>query len=437
MSYRAPLRVGVADGMAQLRLSECFAGWRALAPDIPLEITEMPAAELSGALRREEVDIGFSFGLPDDDAIAKEMAWDYPLVALLPPDHELATRELVQTSELLSFPMIACRLDRLPGLRRQMDAVRQHYAARPVIAAEARTLVGYVIRVAAGLGVGVADAGHMAADALALSLAVMASWLAARKANKDRFPYGFQRAQVLAGFVNGLGLVILVFWLWWEAFQRLMNPHEILAGFMLSVAVVGLAANLAAFWMLHGGDRRDLNMRGALLNVMADIFGSVAAIISAIVIYLTGWLAIDAVLTLIVSLLILRSAFPLLDEAARVLLQAAPKDFKSDEMIVALKRKVTAIRDVHQLQVWLLTPEEPRLAMHIRVDGPDQAQTVLHDVKNFLAEKYNITHSTIQIECPDCPDQSIFHDDDSGVEPDEPERRSVNGQFKVLGRADA
>jgi len=160
--YRAPLRVGVADGMAQPRLSDCFVGWRALAPDIPLEITEMPATELSAALRREEVDVGFSFGAPDDDAVAQEMAWAYPLEALLPPDHELATREVVQTSELLAFPMIACRLDRLPGLRRQMDAVRQRYAAKPVIVAEARTLVGYVIHVAAGLGVGVADAGHTA-----------------------------------------------------------------------------------------------------------------------------------------------------------------------------------------------------------------------------------------------------------------------------------
>ena len=160
--YRAPLRVGVADGIAQPKLSECFIGWRMLAPDIPLEITEMRAAELSVALRREEVDVGFSFGVPDDEAIAQDAAWAYPLVALLPPDHELATREVLSASELLAFPMIACRLDRLPGLRLQMDAVRQHHAVSPVIAAEARTLVGYVIRVAAGLGVGVADAGHMA-----------------------------------------------------------------------------------------------------------------------------------------------------------------------------------------------------------------------------------------------------------------------------------
>lgn len=159
--YRTPLRIGVADGIAQPKLSECFIRWRALAPDIPLEFTEMCAVDLLVALRREEVDVGFSFGVPDDEAIAQEAAWTYPLVALLPPEHELATRDVLSVSELLAFPMIACHFGRLPGLRQQMDAVRRQYAAKPVIAGEARTLAGYVTRVAAGLGVGVADAGHM------------------------------------------------------------------------------------------------------------------------------------------------------------------------------------------------------------------------------------------------------------------------------------
>lgn len=159
--YRAPLRIGVADGIAQPNLSECFANWRVLAPNIPLEIVEMRAVELLAALRREEIDIGFSFGVPDDEAVVQEVAWSYPLMALLPPGHELATRDVLPISELLAFPMIASHPDRLPGLRRQMDAVRRQYTASPVITGEARTLAGYITRVAAGLGVGVADAGHM------------------------------------------------------------------------------------------------------------------------------------------------------------------------------------------------------------------------------------------------------------------------------------
>lgn len=128
--YRGPLRVGVADGIAQPRLTECFANWQTLAPDVPLELTELSATELLAALRREEVDVGFSFGVPDTGGIVQEAAWSYPLAALLPLKHELATRETLSVSELLAFPMIACHLDRLPGLRHQMDAVRRQYATR-------------------------------------------------------------------------------------------------------------------------------------------------------------------------------------------------------------------------------------------------------------------------------------------------------------------
>ena len=159
--YRAPLRIGVADGLAQPKLTECFVQWRALAPDTPLEITEMSAMELSVELQREEIDVGFSFGVPEDKGIVQEAAWTYPLVGLLPPEHDLATRETLSVSELLAFPMIACHLGRLPGLRQQMDAVHRRYTVNPTITSEAHTLAGYVTRVASDLGVGVADAGHM------------------------------------------------------------------------------------------------------------------------------------------------------------------------------------------------------------------------------------------------------------------------------------
>lgn len=159
--YREPLRIGVADGIAQPKLSECALGWRALSPDIPLEFSEMRAIELQAALRREEVDVGFSFGVPDDEALVQEKAWDYPLMALLPPNHELARCNALPITELLAFPMIACHPNYLPGLCQQMDAVRRQHAPRAVIAGAARTLAGYLTRIAAGLGVGVADAGHM------------------------------------------------------------------------------------------------------------------------------------------------------------------------------------------------------------------------------------------------------------------------------------
>lgn len=159
--HREPLRIGVADSTAQPKLAECLTRWRAIAPDIPLEFTEMRVAELLAALRSKEVHAGFSFGLPDDEAIAQQPAWSNPIVAILPQGHELARREVLSLSELFAFPVIACHAAYHPGLCRQMDAILRQYSLSPTVAGEARSLAGYLTRVAAGLGVGVADAGHM------------------------------------------------------------------------------------------------------------------------------------------------------------------------------------------------------------------------------------------------------------------------------------
>ena len=265
-----------------------------------------------------------------------------------------------------------------------------------------------VLEVAGGIISGslalLADAAHMATDAAALLLALSAKWLADKKPRQSHlFPFGFQRAQVLAGFLNGVGLLVLVAWLIWESIHRIMNPREIMTGLMLAVAIVGLAANCAAFAVLHSGNTKDLNMRGAMLHVMGDIFGSIAAIMSAIIISLTGWVAVDAVLTVLVSALIVRSAMPLLSEASHILLQGAPRNFNPREITARLEA-VDGVRNVHHLQMWMLTPEEPQLAMHVRVDDPAKAQPALEKIKKLLTEEYQITQSTIQVECPGCPD---------------------------------
>ncbi len=160
--FRAPLRIGVADGIAQPKLSQCLVSWRKVAPDIPLELTEMRAVELADALQREEMDAGLSFGVPNDDAIAQQPAWSYPVMALLPLGHELASRPELALAELLAFPLITCRVDRLPGLMEQIRIIVKRYTTTPTLAGEACTLNGYFTRIAVGMGVGVADAGHVA-----------------------------------------------------------------------------------------------------------------------------------------------------------------------------------------------------------------------------------------------------------------------------------
>jgi DNA-binding transcriptional LysR family regulator len=160
--YRAPLRIGIADGIAQPKLSECLAGWQALAPETPIELWEMTASELAAALRREEIDAGISFGLLQDDAIAQEPAWGYPLMAMVPLGHELASLEKVAMADLLAFPLISCKADRQPGLLQQMRTIVQRYNPATTIVGEASSLAGYITRIAAGMGVGLADAGHVA-----------------------------------------------------------------------------------------------------------------------------------------------------------------------------------------------------------------------------------------------------------------------------------
>ena len=159
--YREPLRIGVDDSVVQPQLAECLSCWRRSVPDIPVELTEMHAVELLAALRNEDVDVVFSFGLQDDEAIAQRPAWNSPMVAILSPEHELAGRQSVSWRALMSFPAISYSLAFHPGLYRQVASVVREKALSPVIAAEARSLSGYLTRVAVGQGVGVADADHM------------------------------------------------------------------------------------------------------------------------------------------------------------------------------------------------------------------------------------------------------------------------------------
>lgn len=160
--FCAPLRIGVADGIAQPKLSECMIRWRDVAPEIPLELAELCASELDDALRREELDAGFSFGLPNDDAITQHSAWSYSVMALLPVGHELSSRPVLPIAEVLAFPLLSCNAYRQPGLLQQLRNIVQRYTVAPTLAGEASTLAGYVTRVAAGMGVGLGDAGHFA-----------------------------------------------------------------------------------------------------------------------------------------------------------------------------------------------------------------------------------------------------------------------------------
>lgn len=158
--YQTPLRIGVADGIAQPMLAECLVRWKSFAPEIPLELNEMRARELALALGREEIDVGFSFGVPSNEAITQEPAWRYRLMAVLPCAHELAMMNTLSMPRLLSFPLLACSVERMPGLFWQMQAIVRRYTDRVAIVGAADTASGYITRIAFGAGVGLGDEGH-------------------------------------------------------------------------------------------------------------------------------------------------------------------------------------------------------------------------------------------------------------------------------------
>ena len=179
--------------------------------------------------------------------------------------------------------------------------------------------------------------------------------------------YGFHRVHVLAAYTNGLTLFFVTIAIVFEAVHRLREPVTVLGGPMLVVAVLGIVVNLLAFAALHGADRDNLNIKGALLHVVGDLLGSVAAIVAAIVILATGWSPIDPLLSVVVSLLILRSAWMLIRDFGHILLEAAPRELDVEAMRNDLAANVEGVEDVHHVHAWSLTQERPMVTLHARI----------------------------------------------------------------------
>jgi cobalt-zinc-cadmium efflux system protein len=249
-----------------------------------------------------------------------------------------------------------------------------------------------------------ADAGHMLTDTGALALAWLGFRLGRRDPDTER-SFGYARFEVLAGLVNAITMVAVVAFIVVEAIDRLREPAPVLAGPMLGVAVIGLLVNVVAFRLLHGGADH-VNVRGALVHVIGDLLGSVAAIVAAIVIMTTGWTPIDPLLSLLVALLVLRSALVLLRQTAHILLEGTPDEIDADDLGRELARRVAGVRDVHHVHVWSLTSGRNLATMHVRVHEGHGIHGILDEIKALLRERFGLEHTTVQI-CPeDCPDES-------------------------------
>ncbi len=248
----------------------------------------------------------------------------------------------------------------------------------------------------------VSDAGHMLTDVLALGLSLLAIRFATTPANAKK-TYGFYRLEILAALLNGVTLIVLSGYIFYEAWQRFSSPTEIKSGLMIIVALAGLAVNIAGFFVLRASSKNNLNVRGAFLHVVGDLLSSVAVIIGGFIIRFTGWLLIDPVLSVLIGIMILKGAYGIVKESVDILLEAAPAGIESAEIEKALSR-IKGIKALHHLHVWSLSSGIHALSAHVQIEDQmtSQSDALLAGIQELLEHKFGILHTTIQFECTEC-----------------------------------
>ena len=249
----------------------------------------------------------------------------------------------------------------------------------------------------------IADAGHMLTDFASLSLAWFAFRLARRPADWKR-TYGFDRFQVLVAFANGLALFAIAGWIVYEAIERLTGTPHVSGGIMVVVATAGLLVNIAAFWLLLGADRENLNVRGAAIHVLGDLLGSVAALAAGAVILLTGWMPIDPLLSILVAAIIVRSGWHVVAASAHILLEGAPKELDTREIGPDLVANVDGAKGVHHVHVWSITQARRMVTLHALIGDAADSDRIVKAIKARLKEKFGLDHATVEIERSDCAD---------------------------------
>ena len=241
----------------------------------------------------------------------------------------------------------------------------------------------------------ISDAGHMVTDAAALGLALLAQVIA-RRPPSPRHSFGFGRAEALAAFVNGLAMLCVVGWICIEAVLRFSTPQAVHGDTVVVVAVIGLAINVVVAWVL-AKDKDSVNTRAALVHVMGDLLGSVAAIVAGAVIYFTGWMQIDPLLSVLVSLLILKSTFGVLKDSYHFLMEGVPHQIDYLQ-VGADVEQIPGVLSVHDLHVWDMSPGQPALIGHVQINELQDWPQVLRAIKAMLLNRHGIDHITLQAE---------------------------------------
>lgn len=246
------------------------------------------------------------------------------------------------------------------------------------------------------------DAGQMLTDSMALTLSLLAAIFASRPATKEK-SFGFYRLEILAALINGSFLFMLALYIFFQAYQRLLNPVPVQSGILLTFAAIGFLANIVAALTLVGSSRENLNAKGAYLHVLYDLGSSFCVILGGILMYYTHWYYIDPILGFLIGLLILQGAVRLFSDSANVLLESVPEGINVDEVSQVIK-SVKGVEKIQDLHIWSITSGRNAISAHLIISDADdnRAPEILHEINKMLKSKYKITHSTFQTECESC-----------------------------------
>ena len=257
-----------------------------------------------------------------------------------------------------------------------------------------------VVEVVAGLVAGslalLSDAAHMLTDAGAVALALAAATLAARPPS-GRFTFGLGRAEILSAQANGATLLVLAGVLGFEAVRRLLDPPDVDGGIVIAVGLLGAGVNIAAAYALAKAQRQSLNVKGARAHVLMDLYASLGAVVAGALVLLFDFRAADPIAALLVALLMLRTAWSLLRDSGRVLLEGAPAGMDPDAIGRALASEAGVV-EVHDLHVWEVTTDFPALAAHVMVAPGDDCHRIRRELQSMLGERFGIRHTTLQVD---------------------------------------